>query len=51
MLHKPIFLAATGKGRCCLFNGMVQFGSFSLDKIWQADDLTRFNIESKEKLF
>ena len=34
------FLAATGKWRCCLLNVMVQFVSFSPDKIWQVDDLT-----------
>ena len=51
MLHKPTFLAATGKGRCCLLNVMVQFGSFSPDKIWQTDDLTRFYIENKIRFF
>ena len=51
MLHKPTFLAATGKGRCCLLNVMVQFGSFSPDKMMQTDDLTRFYIENKGKVF
>ena len=35
-----IFFISTDKRRCCLLNVMVQFGSFSPDKIWQADDLT-----------
>ena len=41
MPHKPTFFyISTGKRRCCLLNVMVQFVSFSPDKIWQAGDLT-----------
>ena len=29
----------------------MQFWSFSLEKIWQADDMTRLCIESKGKFF
>ena len=40
MLHKPTFLAATGKGECCLLSVTVQLGSFRQDKDLQVDDLT-----------